>query len=110
MKLTYISTDDGWDTLYDKWVLEGRPAQFEVLNSDGGRLYIVLNWRTDNPTFLVHVADGPTEVDEADLDKDGAIKKKGYHFTFSADDGVHFRRDGRGKITIRPGTRPLEED
>jgi len=110
VKRTYISTDDGWDALYTKWVLEGRPAQFEVMNEDGGRLYLVLNWRTDDPTFLVHVPDGPTEFDEANLDEDGALKKKGYCLTFSADDGIHFQRDGGGKITIRPGTRPLEEN
>ena len=95
--------DDGYDVIKAAWETEGRPGQFERWGNFGGRLYLVLNRKTDNPTFLVHVADGPTEFeyeyDTGESSERGAVTRKGYLWTFNRGDGFAFRL-WRGKWTV----------
>ena len=95
--------------MYADWVAEGSPPRFERMGTFGGRRYVVLNYSTSTPTFLVHVADGPTEFDTDDPEDDGAIKKLGYVATVN-EDAERFRVDGRGKVAIRRPSTRVEKD
>ena len=59
-----VPGDDGYETRYDKWVLEGSPSGcFERIGSFGGERWLVHDRaNADGPTFLLDAAAGPTST------------------------------------------------
>jgi hypothetical protein len=100
MPASYSSGDDGYDTLYAKWVGEGSPSgQFEHLGDHGGRRWRV-HFQDDAslPTFLLIAAAGPTstgydEETETFKPPEWPGPTSGYGYEHFADHG----------LTIRPG-------
>ena len=92
-------TEELYDELYAKWISEGRPAQFEQLGEFGGRLWSVLNWNTDYPTFMLQASDGPT------LDRDSGLVD-GYNMNMPKDGGMKISRTATGKYVIKGPKRP----
>ena len=106
----YESGDDGYDTIHATWEDEGSPAQFEEIGLFGGRVWNVIN-RDTTPQFVLHVADGPTELSTSDdSEQTGLVQKSGYYDTRITSGGLIVTRDARGKLSIKQDDLPLEDD
>lgn len=103
--------DDGYDDIHTLWVEEGRPATFDEIGLDGGRVYKAINHANeDNPQFVCIAADGPTELSTSDDPEETGIEEKsGYERTMPKHGTVQMRRDARGKISIKYDGRPLRD-
>jgi len=84
------SGDSGYTDLYNLWVAEGSPAQFDSMGAEGGHLYYVTNRKT-TPVFHVMASAGPTLYDEnsasAGPSQEGWVVKMPKHgqLTFTRD-------------------------
>ena len=115
----YEPDDEGYSTLYDKWVSEGSPSgQFEELGTYGGRRWRAL-FRDDavEPTFLLIAAAGPTSTgyDEDTgkfRDPEWTGPKSGYEYENAYKTGLVIRKgsggDGDLAISFTKPTRDTE--
>ena len=82
----YRPGDDGYTSLYAKWVAEGSPGEFEVLGDEGGaRFRIHDRAGASGPTFLLVSAAGATstgynETTEKFRPPEWPGPRKGYEF------------------------------
>lgn len=96
-------SDEGYDSIHDAWVENGRAAQFDMQGDFGGAIYKVLDTKAENPDFYRAASMHPTTVDEfGNVTNEGWLMANKEHFSLETSTDRH------GRITVTPPSVPLE--
>jgi hypothetical protein len=94
-------TADGYETLHDAWVENGRSSQFSVEGDFGGAIIEVVDTSAEEPDFYQMASLGPTEVDSR-----GAITEEGWPAMNKDWLYLRMRRRHNGRWEVEAPKRP----
>jgi hypothetical protein len=98
--------DSDYEDVYDDWVSNGQPDQFDRQGSWGGALYRVRNKNATHPTFYQMASLGATEFDE----DSPALhpRHEGWHLLNRNYMRQKFRRHHDGRVSVEKPELPNE--